>query len=169
MLLSLFFGLKEAKIPVSLQEHMILLTALKKECAHYSLHEFYYLSRAILIKNEKYIDRFDLVFSHIFKGIGDSASMEEIAEQEIPKEWLEKLVERFLDDEEKAKIQALGGFENLMETLKKRLDEQQGRHQGGSKWIGTAGTSPFGAYGYNPEGVRIGQNESRYSVAACWR
>jgi hypothetical protein len=120
--------------------------------------DFYFLSRAALVKDEKNLDKFDRVFGHVFKGL---ETLEESWLAEIPEDWLRRLNERFLTDEEKRQIEALGGFEKLMEELRKRLEEQKERHQGGSKWIGTAGTSPFGAYGYNPEGVRIGQDGSR--------
>ncbi len=113
------------------------------------------------MKDERHIDRFDRVFAHVFKGVEALAGKAAIDVANLPEEWLRRLAEEHLSDEEKDSIEALGGWEKLMETLKKRLEEQKGRHQGGSKWIGTAGTSPFGAYGYNPEGVRIGQHESR--------
>jgi uncharacterized protein with von Willebrand factor type A (vWA) domain len=119
------------------------------------------LARATLVKDERHIDRFDQVFSHVFKGIEALSGEGGIDPANLPEEWLRRLAEKHLTDEEKKLVEALGGFDKLMETLKKRLEEQKGRHQGGSKWIGTAGTSPFGAYGYNPEGVRIGQHESR--------
>jgi hypothetical protein len=135
---------------------------MKAGVADYSVDDFYHLSRAALVKDERHLDRFDRVFGEVFKGLeppeGDPAQL-------IPEEWLRKLAEKLLTEEEKAAIQAAGGFEALMELLKKRLEEQKGRHQGGSKWIGTAGTSPFGAYGYNPEGMRIGQEESRHRRA----
>ena len=130
---------------------------------------FYYLARCSLVKDERYLDRFDQVFSQSFKGLealsGANADGEGIGPQEIAEEWLKKLAEKYLSEEDKKQIKALGGFDKLMETLAQRLKEQQERHQGGSKWIGTAGTSPFGAYGYNPEGIRIGQNESRHRRA----
>ncbi|MBZ0163758.1 MAG: VWA domain-containing protein, partial [Notoacmeibacter sp.] len=127
----------------------------------YDVEGFYYLARTALVKDERFIDRFDQVFSHVFKGV-EAVSGEGAADvMNLPEEWLRRLAEKHLTDEEKKLVEALGGFEKLMETLRQRLEEQKGRHQGGSKWIGTAGTSPFGAYGYNPEGVRIGQHESR--------
>src|SRR6202023_2724993 len=120
---------------------------------------FYYLSRAALVKDERNLDKFDRVFGKVFKGL-------ELTEQalaaEIPTEWLKKLAEKYLTEEEKKQIEAMGGLDKLLETLRKRLAEQKGRHQGGSKWIGTAGTSPFGAHGYNPEGIRIGQEKHRH-------
>ncbi|HWE44983.1 MAG TPA: VWA domain-containing protein [Caulobacteraceae bacterium] len=158
MFLRFFTELRDAKVPVSLKEYLALMEAMDRGVIGRSTDEFYYLSRAALVKDEKNLDKFDRVFGHVFKGI---ESVDENLLAQIPEEWLRKLNERFLTEEEKAQIEALGGFEKLMEELKKRLEEQQGRHQGGSKWIGTAGTSPFGAYGYNPEGVRIGQETGR--------
>jgi uncharacterized protein with von Willebrand factor type A (vWA) domain len=155
-------ALRQAGLPASVTEYLALLRAMKAGVADYSVDDFYHLSRAALVKDERHLDRFDRVFGEVFKGLeppeGDPAQL-------IPEEWLRKLAEKLLTEEEKAAIQAAGGFEALMELLKKRLEEQKGRHQGGSKWIGTAGTSPFGAYGYNPEGVRIGQEESRHRRA----
>jgi hypothetical protein len=161
MFINFFLELREAKVPVSLREFLTLIEAMERRVARFSIEEFYYLARAALVKDERNLDKFDRVFGHHFKGI------ETIGEAgiEIPEEWLRKLAEKTLTDEEKAQIAALGGWEKLMETLRQRLAEQKGRHQGGSKWIGTAGTSPFGAYGYNPEGVRIGQEENRNNRA----
>jgi uncharacterized protein with von Willebrand factor type A (vWA) domain len=158
MLIKFFFMLREGGIKVSITEFLTLLEVLNRRIAGYSVDEFYYLSRACLVKDEALYDRFDRVFGAHFKGI-EALFGDDIAE--IPEDWLRKQLERNLSDEEKARIEALGGWEKLMETLRKRLEEQQKRHQGGSKWIGTAGTSPFGAYGYNPEGIRIGQEGSR--------
>ncbi len=162
MFLNLFEDLRTAGIPVSLKEYLMLLEAMDLNVAEYDVDNFYYLSRSALVKDEKYLDRFDQVFSHVFKGL---AKQDGVTQQEIPEEWLKKLAEKHLSEEDKQAIEAMGGFEKLMETLKKRLEEQEKRHQGGSKWIGTAGTSPFGAYGYNPEGIRIGQKESRHRRA----
>jgi uncharacterized protein with von Willebrand factor type A (vWA) domain len=159
MFLRFFTELRDAKVPVSLKEYLALMEAMDREVIGRRTEEFYYLSRAALVKDEKNLDKFDRVFGHVFKGI-ETLDEESLLAQ-IPEEWLRKLNERFLTEEEKKQIEALGGFEKLMEELRKRLEEQQGRHQGGSKWIGTAGTSPFGAYGYNPEGVRIGQETGR--------
>jgi uncharacterized protein with von Willebrand factor type A (vWA) domain len=158
MFVNFFLELRQAKVPASLREYLTLLEAMKEGIAEYKVEDFYYLSRSCLVKDEKNLDKFDRVFGHCFNGLEFLA---EEATTEIPEEWLRKLAEKLLTDEEKQQIEALGGWEKLMETLKKRLEEQKGRHQGGSKWIGTAGTSPFGAYGYNPEGVRIGQDKSR--------
>ena len=158
MLITFFFMLRAGGVKVSITEFLTLLEVLKQRLAAYSVDEFYYLSRACLVKDEALYDRFDRVFGAHFKGIeqlfGEDAA-------EIPEDWLRKQLERNLSDAEKARIEALGGWEKLMETLRQRLAEQKERHQGGSKWIGTAGTSPFGAYGYNPEGIRIGQEGSR--------
>ena len=165
MFLNFFIELRNVKIPVSLKEYLSLLDCLDKNVISFKVENFYYLSRASLIKNEKHIDRFDLVFSKVFKGIEDISLENLLNKVDIPKEWVKKLSEKLLTPEEMEEIKSLGGFDKLMETLKKRLLEQEKRHQGGNKWIGTAGTSPFGAYGYNPEGIRIGQDKSRHKKA----
>lgn len=162
MFATFFKELRDAKVPVTLKEYLTLLAALEADCAGRSVEEFYYLSRAALVKDERYLDRFDQVFGHVFKGLD---LLRETASAEIPEEWLRAVSSLYLTDEEKAQIEALGGWEKIMEELQKRLEEQKGRHQGGNKWIGTGGTSPFGAYGYNPAGVRIGQKESRHQRA----
>ncbi|BBF91824.1 vWA domain-containing protein [Blastochloris tepida] len=162
MFVSFFYDLKAAGVPVTLREYLTLMEGMERDVAGRRVEDFYYLSRAALVKDERNLDRFDRVFAHVFKGLETVA---DAATAEIPAEWLKKLAEKFLTEEEKAQIEALGGFEKLMETLRQRLAEQTERHQGGNKWIGTAGTSPFGAYGYNPEGVRIGQAESRHRRA----
>ncbi|MTI19251.1 VWA domain-containing protein [Rhodobacteraceae bacterium RKSG542] len=162
MFIQFFLELKSAGLPVSLREYLLLMEAMDRDLAHRQVEEFYYLSRSILVKDEQNLDKFDRVFSHIFKGL---ESVGDDLMTEIPEDWLKKLTEKYLSEEEKKLIESLGGFDKLMETLKKRLEEQEKRHQGGNKWIGTAGTSPFGAYGYNPEGVRIGQQESRHRRA----
>ena len=165
MFLNLFKEMKNAKIPVSLREYLTLLEALTAGVAIFDVNDFYYLARSTLVKDERHIDRFDQVFSHVFKGL-EAVEIEEVFKKiEIPHEWIKKLAEKTLSKEDMEKINSLGSFEKLMETLKKRLEEQKDRHQGGNKWIGTAGTSPFGAYGYNPEGIRIGQHESRHKRA----
>jgi uncharacterized protein with von Willebrand factor type A (vWA) domain len=161
MFIPFFLELKAAKVPVSLREYLTLLEGLEADLVTYDVEGFYYLARAALVKDERHIDRFDQVFGHVFKGLEALSGEGGIDVANLPEEWLRKLAEKHLSEEEKKLVEALGGFDKLMETLKKRLEEQKGRHQGGSKWIGTAGTSPFGAYGYNPEGVRIGQHESR--------
>jgi uncharacterized protein with von Willebrand factor type A (vWA) domain len=165
MFLKLFFGLKAAKVPVSLREHLTLLEAMDSGLVIYDVDAFYYLARAALVKDERHLDRFDRVFAEVFKGLEKSEGEEGVETVDLPEEWLRKLAEKHLTDEEKALVESLGGWEKLMETLRERLEEQKGRHLGGSKWIGTAGTSPFGAYGYNPEGIRIGQQESRHRRA----
>ena len=157
MFFSFFAELREAKVPVSLREYLTLMEAMRKRVAAFDIEDFYFLARTALVKDERHLDRFDRVFGHYFKGIETPAD----PRTAIPDEWLRKLAERFLTEEEKQTIEALGGWEKLMETLRQRLAEQRSRHQGGSKWIGTAGTSPFGAYGHNPEGVRVGQHEGR--------
>ena len=160
MFISFLDELRRAGIPASPKEHLVLLEALDREVIAPSPEEFYYLSRAIYVKDESLIDRFDQVFAHVFRGLVTPG--EETAE--IPEEWLKAVAEKFLSAEEMAKIKSLGDWDEIMATLKKRLEEQQGRHQGGNKWIGTGGTSPFGNGGYNPEGVRIG-GESRHKRA----
>jgi len=154
--------LRLAGLQVSITEYLALLGAMKQGVAAYSIDDFYFLSRATLVKDERHLDRFDRVFGTVFQGF---EQVPEDLTTDIPEEWLKKLAEKLLTPEERQAIEALGGFDKLMETLKRRLAEQKGRHQGGNKWIGTAGTSPFGAYGYNPEGVRIGQSESRHRRA----
>ncbi len=155
-------ALRAGGVPASITEYLSLLGAMKAGVAEYSIEDFYYLSRTALVKDERHLDRFDRIFGEFFKGLEPPEGEEP---RELPEEWLRKMAEKLLTPEEMAQIQAAGGFEKLMETLRQRLAEQKGRHRGGSKWIGTAGTSPFGAHGYNPEGVRIGQNESRHRRA----
>ena len=165
MFLPFFDQLRKAGVPVSLREFLAFLEGLQAGLATYDIDAFYHLGRTIMVKDERHIDRYDRAFAASFQGldaIPDSAVMDAV---DIPAAWLEKLAEKHLTEAEKAEIAASGGFEALMERLRKRLDEQKGRHQGGSKWVGTAGTSPFGAYGYNPEGVRIGQDGSRHQRA----
>ncbi|MDY0066478.1 MAG: VWA domain-containing protein [Steroidobacteraceae bacterium] len=162
MLIPFFFKLREAGVPVSITEFLTLLEALQAQLANASAEDFYYLARATLVKDERWFDRFDRAFAAHFKG---AEELFESMMARIPEEWLRRMAERNLSPEEKAKIEALGGWDKLIETLKKRLEEQKERHEGGSKWIGTAGVSPFGAYGYNPEGVRIGQDSSRHRRA----
>ncbi|MEM9048428.1 MAG: VWA domain-containing protein [Pseudomonadota bacterium] len=165
MFVTFFLALRRNGIPVSLREYLTLLEAMAAQIVLYDVEAFYYLARALLVKDERNLDRFDRVFSETFKGL-EAITLETLVETaNLPESWLRKLAEKHLSAEEKAQIESLGGFEKLMETLKERLKEQEGRHQGGNKWIGTAGTSPFGAYGYNPEGVRIGQKASRHRRA----
>lgn len=165
MFLPFFIALKQVKIPVTLREYLTLLEGMNRGFSMYDVEGFYYLARSTLIKDERHLDRFDQVFSHSFKGLEAVKGEGGVESQEIPEEWLRKLAEKHLSEEDKKQIEDMGGWEKLMETLAKRLEEQKERHQGGSKWIGTAGTSPFGAYGYNPEGIRIGQKESRHRRA----
>jgi uncharacterized protein len=153
-----FTELRAAHVPVSLKEYLLLVEALEKDAIAPNVTDFYYLSRAALVKDEKNLDKFDRVFGHVFKGLESTIDS---VNAEIPAEWLQKLTEKFLSDEEKAQIEALGGWDKLMETLAERLKEQKERHEGGSKWIGTGGTSPFGHGGYNPEGVRIGGGQAK--------
>lgn len=165
MFLPFFLELKAEGVPVSLREYLALLQGLEADLVTYDVEGLYYLARATLVKDERFIDRFDRVFAHAFRGVEAVAGEEGPSSVALPEEWLRRLAEKHLSEDEKKLVEALGGFEKLMETLKQRLEEQKGRHQGGSKWIGTAGTSPFGAYGYNPEGVRIGQEGSRHRRA----
>ncbi|MEO1106423.1 MAG: VWA domain-containing protein [Pseudomonadota bacterium] len=165
MFLPFFENLRKAGIPVSLREYLTFLEGMKKGLATYDVEAFYYLARVSMVKDERNIDKFDRAFAASFEGLGEISFDQVLEAVDIPADWLEKMAEKHLSAEEKAEIEALGGFDKLMETLRERLKEQQGRHQGGNKWIGTAGTSPFGAYGYNPEGVRIGQKESRHQRA----
>ena len=165
MFLPFFDNLRKAGVPVSLREFLGFLEAMQAGLATYDIDAFYFLARTTMVKDERNLDKFDRAFSTTFSGLEKIRTEDVIKAVEIPAEWLRKLAENHLSDEEKAAVDALGGFEKLMQTLKERLKEQDKRHQGGSKWIGTAGTSPFGAYGYNPEGIRIGQNESRHQRA----
>ncbi|MBQ0725480.1 MAG: VWA domain-containing protein, partial [Cycloclasticus sp.] len=167
MFIDFFLALRKTAIPVTITELLSLLTALQARIAEFDIQGFYYLSRTALVKDERYYDRFDQVFSATFDGL-ENNSLEQIFGT-IPEEWLKKQAEKLLTEEEKKKIESLGGWDKLLDTLKQRLAEQKEEHHGGNKWIGTGGTSPFGAYGYNPEGVRIGQDESRHrSAVKVW-
>jgi len=157
VLIDFFLHLKSAKLPVSTREFLTLLDALKHDVVSTSIDDFYFLARTCLVKDEALYDRFNLAFGSYFKGVAGLLDVY----AEIPEEWLRKIIEGTLSEEEKALVKALGGWDKLIDTLRQRLAEQRGRHQGGSKWIGTAGTSPFGAYGYNPEGIRVGQQGGR--------
>ncbi|PUB19195.1 vWA domain-containing protein [Yoonia sediminilitoris] len=165
MFLPFFDNLRKAGVPVSLREFLSFLEGMKAGLATYDIEAFYFLGRTIMVKDERHLDKFDRAFAATFQGLDEIPAEAVLNAVDIPADWLEKLAEKHLSDAEKAEIEAMGGFDKLMETLKKRLEEQKGRHQGGNKWVGTAGTSPFGAYGYNPEGVRIGQTESRHQRA----
>jgi uncharacterized protein with von Willebrand factor type A (vWA) domain len=165
MYASFFEALRAARVPVSLREYLSFLEALDAGLVRYDAEGFYFLARACLVKDERHVDRFDLVFASVFNGL-ELLTVEALIERvDLPPEWLKRLVEEHLTPEERAEIEAMGGFEALMKALAERLAAQKGRHQGGSKWIGTAGTSPFGGFGYNPEGVRIGQDEGRHGRA----
>ncbi len=165
MFLPFFENLRKGGVPVSLREYLTFLEAMGKGLVTYEAERFYFLARTAMVKDERNLDRFDRVFSETFKGLERISPEALVTAVGLPGDWLEKLAEKHMTEAEMAEIKSLGGFERLMETLKERLREQKSRHQGGNKWIGTAGTSPFGAYGYNPEGVRIGQQESRHQRA----
>ncbi|NNF23924.1 MAG: VWA domain-containing protein [Rhodobacteraceae bacterium] len=165
MFLPFFETLREARVPVSMREYLAFLDGMAAGLVTYDPEGFYYLARSAMVKDERHLDRFDRAFAAAFDGLAAISAQDVLDAIDIPGDWLAKMAEKHLSDEEKAEIEALGGFDKLMETLRQRLEEQDGRHQGGSKWVGTAGTSPFGAYGYNPEGVRIGQSESRHQRA----
>jgi uncharacterized protein with von Willebrand factor type A (vWA) domain len=166
MFVDFFHELKTAGVPVTLREYLTLMEAMEKDLAGRRVEDFYYLARAALVKDERNLDKFDRVFGHVFKGL---ELLSEALSADIPAAWLKKLAEKYLTEEEKREIEAIGGLDKLLELLRQRMKEQKGRHQGGNKWIGTAGTSPFGAYGYNPEGVRIGQDENRnFRAVKVW-
>jgi uncharacterized protein len=166
MFVAFFHELKAAGVPVTLREYLTLMEAMERDLAGRRVEDFYYLARTALVKDERNLDKFDRVFGHVFEGL---ELMSEALTAEIPAAWLKKLAEKYLTEEEKRKIEAIGGLDKLLELLRQRMKEQKGRHQGGKKWIGTAGTSPFGAYGYNPEGVRIGQDENRnFRAVKVW-
>ncbi len=162
MFTKFFHELKTAGVPVSLREYLTLVEAMEADLAERRVEDFYYLSRASLVKDERNLDKFDRVFAHVFKGI---ETLADGVTAEIPADWLKLLTQKYLTEDEKKQIEALGGWDKLMETLKQRLEEQKKRHEGGSKWIGTGGTSPFGSGGYNPEGVRIGNEGQRQGRA----
>ena len=165
MFLPFFLALRDEGVPVSLREYLAFLEGLQAGLVTYQPEGFYVLGRVAMVKDERHLDRYDRAFARSFKGLEAISDAEVLEAIDLPADWLAKLAEKHLTAEERAQIEALGGFDKLMETLKQRLAEQKGRHQGGNKWIGTAGTSPFGAYGYNPEGVRIGQDQSRHQRA----
>ncbi len=164
MLLDFLDALRAGGVPASLREHLTLLDALRAGVIGPEVDDFYHLARATYVHDETQLDRFDRVFGLTFGGLDATLAPEDLATA-LPEAWLRKLAEKHLSADEMAKIEGLGSWEAIMEALQKRLAEQEGRHQGGSKWIGTGGTSPFGAYGYNPEGVRIGQAQSRHRCA----
>ena len=165
----MFFGfldeLRAAGISASLKEHLVLLEALDRDVIERTPEEFYYLARATFVKDEGLLDRFDQVFAKVFRGLATSYG---VAGADVPEDWLKAVAQKYLTPEEMAKIESLGSWDEIMATLKQRLDEQQGRHQGGSKWIGTGGTSPYGNSGYNPEGVRIGGESVHKRALKVW-
>jgi uncharacterized protein with von Willebrand factor type A (vWA) domain len=160
-----FTELRAARVPVTLKEYLVLVEALDKEAIDINVQDFYYLARTALVKDERHLDKFDRVFGQVFKGLENTS---DAVNAEIPAEWLQALTQKFLTDEEKAQIEALGGWDKLMETLKERLEEQKKRHEGGNKWIGTGGTSPFGNNGFNPEGIRIGGEGGQRRAVKVW-
>ena len=165
MFLDFFLKLRDSKIPVTLREYLSFLEGFQLDIVQFDINKFYYLARTSLVKDEKLIDRFDIVFGNYFNSL-DQIEIDDVLKQlSIPNTWLKKLFERYFSKEEMDKVKSQGDYKKLIEKFKKRLNEQKKRHQGGNKWIGTSGTSPFGAYGYNPEGIRIGQSESRYKRA----
>jgi hypothetical protein len=161
MLIDFFFTLRKHKVKTSITEFLDLMSVLSANLVYADMEDFYLLSRTVLVKDESQFDKYDQAFGEYFKGL----QAIDLFDQEIPQEWLKNALEKMLSDEEKKKVQALGGLDKLMSTLQERLNEQKKRHQGGNKWIGTGGTSPFGANGYNPEGVRIGQDANRNNSA----
>lgn len=162
MLIDFFSTLRKHQLKVSVRELLDLINALEQQVVFADIDKFYYLSRMIMVKDEVHFDKFDRAFAEYFKGVSEI----DLFDKEIPNDWLRKEIEKFLSDEEKAKLEALGSLDELLDTLQQRLKEQEKRHQGGNKWVGTGGTSPFGAYGYNPQGVRIGQDSNRHNRAA---
>lgn len=164
MFLDFFLLLKEEGLPVTIGEYLNLLEALNKKVAALNVEEFYFLSKTILIKHEQFLDRYDLLFGNYFHGV----ELSDIEKKEIPEDWLKKEIDRLFSEEEKALIEKMGGLEKVMERLKQLMEEQKEKHQGGSKWIGIGGTSPFGHGGYNPEGVRIGGSGGQKSAIKVW-
>ena len=166
MFVSFFHELKSAGVPVTLREYLTLMEAMQADIAGRRVEDFYYLSRAALVKDERNLDKFDRVFGHVFKGL---ELMQDALTADIPAEWLKKLADKYLTEEEKKQIEAMGGLDKLLETLRQRMAEQKKRHQGGNKWIGTKGTSPFGNSGYNPEGIRIGGDGNKnFRAVKVW-
>ncbi|MES2291048.1 MAG: VWA domain-containing protein, partial [Pseudomonadota bacterium] len=165
MFLNFLDELRAAGIQASLKEHLVLLEALDRDVIEQTPEDFYHLARATYVKDEGLIDRFDQVFAKVFRGITTSYGDQNA---DIPADWLKAVAEKYLTPEEMAAIEKLGSWDELMETLKKRLEEQKERHQGGNKWIGTGGTSPFGNSGYNPEGVRIGGESTHKQAVKVW-
>ena len=166
MLKPLFTELRRAGVPVTLREYLTLLEALQRGVVRFDIDAFYVLARTILVKDEAYLDRFDKAFAHVFSGRETVSTA--VSPQAVPEDWLQAVSEKYLTDAEKAEIEALGGWDKLMQTLAERLQEQEGRHAGGNKWIGTGGTSPFGHSGYNPEGIRIGGQSRHRRAVKVW-
>ncbi len=165
MFVTFFQELRSAGVPVTLREYLTLMEGMAQDLAARQVEHFYYLARATLVKDERNLDKFDRVFGHVFRGLEAPEGLT----IEIPVDWLKGLAQKYLSEEEKRMIEAMGGLDKLLETVRQRLAEQKGRHQGGSKWIGTGGTSPYGAHGYNPEGVRIGQDGNRnFRAVKVW-
>lgn len=165
MLIDFFFTLRKYRVKTTVRELLDLLRAMQHHVAYADMEDFYYLARTVMVKDETQYDRFDRAFADYFDGV----QAVDLFGKDIPEDWLRREIEKNLSDQERAAIEKLGGLDALMETLKKRLEEQEKRHQGGNKWVGTGGTSPFGAYGDNPEGVRIGQHANRkFSAAKVW-
>ena len=165
MLIDFFFKLRAYRVPVSIRELLDLLRALEKGVVYASTEEFYFLSRLTMVKDESHYDKFNRAFADYFEGVESI----DLLGDDIPEEWLRKQFEKNLTEEEKAQIKALGGLEEIMKAFEERLKEQKKRHEGGNKWVGTGGTSPFGAFGYNPEGVRVGQHKNRnFSAVKVW-
>ena len=164
MFLDFFLRLKEEGLPVSIGEYLNLLEALNKRVSRFNVEEFYFLSKTVLIKHEQFLDRYDLLFGNYFHGV----ELSETAKKEIPKDWLQNEIDRLFSDEEKAMIEKMGGLDKLMERLQQLMEEQKEKHQGGNKWIGTGGTSPFGNGGFNPEGINIGGSGGGRSAVKVW-
>ena len=164
MFLDFFLLLKEEGLPVSIGEYLNLLEALNKRITRFDVEEFYFLSKTVLVKHEQFLDRYDILFGNYFHGL----ELSDLEKKEIPKDWLQKEIDRLFSDEEKAMIQKMGGLEKLMERLQQLMEEQKEKHQGGNKWIGTGGTSPFGNSGFNPEGVQIGGGGGGRSAVKVW-
>ncbi|MEM9988715.1 MAG: VWA domain-containing protein, partial [Pseudomonadota bacterium] len=167
MFTQFFTHLKDKGVPVSLREFLTLIEAMQHDLAEMEVEKFYYLARTSLVKDERFLDKFDQVFQHHFKGVthmGDDA----LGLHDMPEDWLRGLTQKYLTEEEKAEIEALGGWDELIKTLEQRLKEQEKRHEGGNKWIGTGGTSPFGHSGYHPEGVRIGGQSTHNRAVKVW-
>ena len=166
MLINLFKTLKDTGVPCTLRELLDLIKGLEHQIAFANINDFYYLSRSILVKDEKHYDKFDRAFDIYFKGL---ETLDDVIQAMIPDEWLRKEFEKFLTEEELKKIKTMGGLEKLLEEFKKRLEEQKEKHEGGNKWVGTAGTSPYGNDGVNPEGIRVGGEGKQNKAVKVWQ